>query len=248
MHAGSPPAIRATVFILAAAAIVLAFVAYHEKSELAGVRSQLNQANSDTTQARTDAENFRGQVTSLQAQVSAAGTRVSDLQAQLDKVQGQSTGFQSQLSKDKVAQDDLRSQLNTAKEQAADFQAQISHANDGTALIRKQLDDANAHAADLQAQLDKAKSAVANPQPAAAAVPALPVAATFEKGFWGSRYTMHLKNQGATPLAVNVTVDGGAAKSATVQPGATYEVSDLKSGSSVVVSSDGFEPANLTVK
>jgi septal ring factor EnvC (AmiA/AmiB activator) len=247
-HSGSPFAIRATVFILAIAAIVLAYVAYHEKSQLSDTTNQLTQSNTDLTQAKTDVDSGKAQLAALQTKLSAAGAQVSDLQKQLADAQGQGTDFQSKLAKAQAAQADLRSQLDAAKTQSASLQSELSRANDGMADVHKQLDQANARATDLQAQIDKAKSDAANPQPAPVATRALPVAATFEKGFWGDKYTMHVKNQGTDPLPINVTVAGGAVKSATVQGGATYDLKDLPAGSSVVISSDGFETANLTVK
>jgi len=248
MHAGSPFAVRATVFLLAVAAIVLAFVAYREKAELADTRTQLNQANSEMTQAKADADANKAQVTSLQTQVASDGTRDTALHGQLVAAQAQVTDFQAQVAKAQAAQADLRSQLDAAKSQSAGLQSELGRANDGMADVRKQLDQANAHAVDLQAQIDKAKSDAANPPPAAAAARALPVSATFEKAFLRRTYTMHVRNQGSGPLAINITVDGGAVKSATVNAGATYDVSDLNAGSSIVVSSDGFEASNLTVK
>jgi hypothetical protein len=114
--------------------------------------------------------------------------------------------------------------------------------------VRKQLDQANAHAADLQAQMDKAKSDAATPAVAAAVVRPLPAGATFEKGFFGSKYTMHVKNQGTDPLPINITVNGGPVTSATVKGGETYDLKDVASGASVVISSDGFQTDNLIAK
>lgn len=247
-HAGSPFAIRATALILAAAAIVLAYVAYHEKSALADTRAQLNQVTADATQARADADKNKADATGLQTQLSAATARATDLQQQLSSAQAQGTDVQSQLAKARAAQTDMRSQLDAAKSQLAGLQTELSRSNDGMADARKQLDQANARATDLQAQIDKAKSDAASPQPAAAALRVLPVSAKFEKGFFGSKYSLHITNQGTDPLPINVTVNGGPVKSATVQGGATYDFKDLEAGASVVVSSDGFQTSTLTAK
>jgi len=249
MHTASPFAFRATVLIFAVIAVVLAYVAYHEKTELTDARTQLNQATAEATQARADADKNMTDLTGLKAQFGTQGTRVTELQRQLSAAQIQGTDLQSQLAKSQAAQGDLRSQLDSAKTQLTGLQTELSHANNGMADARKQLDQANAHAADLQGQIDKAKSDAANPPAAAAAATRpLPIAATFEKGFFGSKYTMHVKNQGSDSLPINITVNGGAVKSATVQGGATYDMKDLESGANVVVSSDGFVTSNLTVK
>jgi septal ring factor EnvC (AmiA/AmiB activator) len=247
-HIGSPFAIRATVLVLAVIVLLLAYVSFHEKAMLAETRNQLNQANSEMAQARSDADTSKSQVGALQSQLASSNEKNTDLQRQLTSAQSQGTDFRSQLTKAQASQNDLRSQLDAAKTQAAAVQSELSRANDGAADLRKQLDQANARAADLQAQIDKSKAETASPQPAAAALRAMPVAATFEKGFWGGKYTMHVKNQGTDALPINITVDGGAVKSATVQPGSTYDVSDLKADSKIVISSDGFEAANLAVK
>jgi septal ring factor EnvC (AmiA/AmiB activator) len=248
-HTGSPFAVRATAAVLAIIVLVLAYVSFHEKAMLGEARNQLNQANSERDQARSDADTSKTQIGTLQTQLASSNEKNTDLQRQLLSAQTQGTDFRSQLNKAQAAQNDLRSQLDAAKTQSSAVQSELSRANDGAADLRKQLDQANARSVDLQAQLDKAKAQSANPQPAAAAaLRAMPIAATFEKGFWGGKYTMHVKNQGSDPLPVNVTVDGGAVKSTVVQPGATYDVGDLKSDSKIVISSDGFETANLAVK
>jgi hypothetical protein len=249
VHAGSPFAVRASLLILAAAAIVLAFVSYHEKSELADTRNQLNQATADATQARADADKNRTDATALQTQLTAATAHSTDLQKQLADSQNQGADVQAQLAKARAAQTDMRSQLETANTQLAGVKSELTRSNDAMADVRRQLDQANAHATDLQAQIDKAKSDAATPQAAAAtAARALPITAMFEKGFFSSKYTMHLTNQGTDPLAVNMTVNGGAVHSETVKPGGTYDLKDLAAGASVVVSSDGFQTSNLTVK
>jgi septal ring factor EnvC (AmiA/AmiB activator) len=247
-HVGSPFVLRATVVVLAVIVLVLAYTAYREKAMLAASTSQLNQANSDIAQARSDADSSRTQLGTLQTQLATSNERNTDLQRQLMSAQTQGTDFRSQLIKAQASQNDLRTQLDAVKTQSSAVQSELSRANDGLADLRKQLDQANSRAADLQTQIDKSKAEAANPQPTAAALRTMPIAATFEKGFFGGKYTMHLKNQGSGPLPINVTVDGGAVKSAVVQPGATYDVADLKADSRIVISSDGFEAANLAVK
>jgi septal ring factor EnvC (AmiA/AmiB activator) len=247
-HAGSPFAIRATALILAVVVLILAYVSYHEKAMLAESRNQLNQANTDMAQARSDADTSKTQISTLQSRLATSNEKSTDLQRQLLNAQNQGADSRAQLIKAQAGQNDLRAQLDAAKTQTSDLQAELGRANDGTADLRKQLDQANARAAGIQTQLDKAKSETAKPQLAAAAMRAMPIATSFEKGFWGGKYTMHVKNQGSNPLSINVTVDGGAVKSTVVQPGATYDVGDLKADSRIVVSSDGFETANLAVK
>jgi septal ring factor EnvC (AmiA/AmiB activator) len=248
IHAASPFAVRATVFVLAVLALVLAYVTYQEKSRLADTRAQLNEATANATQANADLDRTKTQAAGLQSQLDQAGARQSNLEAQLATAQSQRSDFQSQVARAQAAQADLQAQLDKARSQAAGLQSELSRANDGAADAHRQLDQANARAADLQSQLDKAKSDAAAAPAAPAAVRALPVAATFEKGFWGGKYTLHLKNEGSDPLSVNVTVDGGAVKSATIQASSTYDVGGLAAGSNVVVSGDGFESTTLTAK
>jgi septal ring factor EnvC (AmiA/AmiB activator) len=247
-HTGAPFAVRATVFVLAAVIIILAFAAYHEKALLTDTQAQLTRANSDSNQAKSDLDQARTQATGLQTQVDQLKSQEAALQAQVAASQGKVSDLQSQLVKAHGLQADLKSQLDKANNQATGLQAELARSNDSAVDARKQLDQAKAHANDLQAQMDKAASDAATPRSAVAELKALPVAATFEKGFWGSKYTMHVKNQGTDPLAINVTVDGGPVKSATVQAGMTYDVDDLTSGSSVVVSSESFQSDMLTVK
>jgi hypothetical protein len=247
-HAGAPFAIRAIVFVFAVVIIILAYAAYHEKAQLTDTRAQLTRANSDSNQAKSDLDQARTQATGLQTQVDQLKSQQAALQAQVADAQGKQADLQAQVVKAQGLQADLKTRLDNANNQSAQLQAELARANGSAADARKQLDVANAHANDLQAQLDKAKTDTASAQPAAAALKALPVAATFEKGFWGGKYTMHVKNQGTDALPINITVDGGPVKSATVQAGTTYDLDDLKSGSNVVVSSDGFQSDTLTVK
>jgi septal ring factor EnvC (AmiA/AmiB activator) len=248
MHVGSPFALRATLLLVAVVAIVLAYVVFHEKSELSNTRTQLTQATADATQARAEADKNKTDATGLQTKLSAATAHATDLQQQLATAQGQGTDFQAQLAKSHAAQTDMRSQLDTAKAQAAGLQSELTRSNDSMADVRKQLDQANARATDLQAQIDKAKSDAASPPAAVAALRTLPISAMFEKGFFGGKYTLHVTNQGSGALPINVTVNGGPVKSSTLQAGATSDFKDLPSGASVVVSSDGFQTSNLTAK
>jgi septal ring factor EnvC (AmiA/AmiB activator) len=247
-HVGAPFAIRATVFVLAVVIIILAYAAYHEKALLTDTKAQLTRANTDSNQAKSDLDQARSQATGLQTQVDQLKSQQTALQSQVADAQGKQADLQAQIVKAQGLQADLKSRLDNANNQSAGLQAELARANNSAADARKQLDQANSHANDLQAQLDKAKTDATSAPLAAAALKALPVAATFEKGFWGGKYTMHVKNQGTDPLPINLTVDGGAVKSATVQPGMTYDMDDLKSGSNVVVSSDGFQTDTLTVK
>ena len=171
-----------------------------------------------------------------------------DQQKQLKSLQGQKTDLQAQLTKSMASNADLSSQLEKSKQLVASLQANVDRANDSAARSQKQLDAANSHAADLQTMLDKAVNDAAKPGTAAVEVRPLPISSSFEKAFWGGKYTLHLKNQGSELLRINVAVDGGSVSAATVQAGTMFDVSNLKEGSSVVVSSDGFTSVVLTVK
>jgi multidrug resistance efflux pump len=130
----------------------------------------------------------------------------------------------------------------------AESQARLDRAAGEIAGLRRQLDQEKAQAADLQARLEKAETQAASPQPAAA--PAMPVYASFAKGFLSSSYAMHLKNLNSGPLKVTVTVNGSQkpAKSAVIEAGGVLDVDDLAAGQEVAVASEGFAILFLTVK
>ncbi len=199
-------------------------------------------------QAKTDADTAKTQTTALQQQLDAAKAQSDDQQKQLKSLQTQKTDLQAQLTKSQASEADLSSQLDKSKQLVASLQTNVGRAIDSAARSQKQLDAANAHAADLQTMLDKAMNDAEKPGTAAVEVRPLPMAVSFEKALWGGKYTLHLRNQSSELLRINVSVDSGAVSASTVQAGTMFDVSNLKEGSSVVVSSNGFASIVLTVK
>jgi myosin heavy subunit len=248
-RSGASFGLRASCFILGLATLVLASMVYQENSTVASTRTQLAQATDESTKIKTDLDTSNIKLGEMQTQLTAASAKASDLQTQLATAQSQNTDLQAQIGKARSQASDMKAQLDTAKERLSEAQAQISQANDNSALLRKQLDAAKAQVADLQAQASKAQGDATSAQ-ASAPMAAMPVAATFEKSIWTGESTLHVKNTNAGPLNVTITVAGSPARApitATINGGSTFDVSKLAPGASVVLTSGGFAPVNLTV-
>jgi hypothetical protein len=139
--------------------------------------------------------------------------------------------------------------LTAAKSSLSDAQAKLSQDNESSNQLHKDLDAAKAQAADLQSQLDKSQANGASAQATAPVLGVMPVSTSFEKGFWSSAYTLHIKNTNSGPLNVTITINGSQSVqpiSATIKAGDTYDVPKLAAGSNVAISSDGFAPVNLS--
>jgi hypothetical protein len=247
IHAG-PNATRAILAGLGVLVILLAFAAYHERSKFSATNTQLGDATTQLNQSKTDLDTANSKATALQQQLDAAKAQSEDQQKQLNSLQGQKTDLQAQLTKSQASEANLASQLDKSKELVASLQANVGQANDSAAKSKMLSELANARATELQTMLDKAMNDAAKPGTEAVEVRPLPVASSFEKAMWGGKYTLHLRNQGSQLLRINASVDAGAVSAATVQAGAVFDVSNLKEGSSVVVSSDGFASVVLTAK
>jgi hypothetical protein len=247
IHAG-PNATRAILAGLGVLVILLALAAYHERSKFSVTNTQLGDATTQLNQSKTDLDTANTKAAALQQQLDAAKAQSEDQQKQLNSLQGQKTDLQAQLTKSQADAANQTSQLEKSKELVTSLQANAGQANESAAGSKKQLEAANAHAADLQAMLDKAMNDATRPDTAAVEVRPLPVASSFEKATWGGKYTLHLRNQGSELLRINVSVDAGPVSASTVQAGAVFDVSKLKEGTSVVVSSAGFASIVLTAK
>jgi hypothetical protein len=238
--------LRALCFVLAAATLVLVSMVYQSNKTLNDSSAKLAQAQADSDNAKSELQQANTKSADLQRQLTAAPALSTGQQAQLKTSQTQATALQSQLDKAKSQDADLQAQLTAARSHLSDTQAKLTQENEGSVQLRKDLDAAKAQASDLQSQLDKAQS----PQTAQTAVIApMPVTTAFEKGFWSSAYTLHVKNTNAAPLSVTITVNGSSRTqpiSTTINPGATYDVPKLTDGSSIIITSDGFAPVNLS--
>jgi septal ring factor EnvC (AmiA/AmiB activator) len=250
-HAATPLRARIACILLAVAAVVFAFLAYREKSTVAAANTQLANANSEIAQTKGNLDKATAQSADFQSKLASANARSDDLAAQLKTSQSQVADGQSQLQKTRGQVSDLQSRLDTAKAQSANLQSQFDRATSASADLRRQLDQAKAQAADAQAQLAKAQSEATNLQPMVVkpTAGAMPVVTTFKKGFLSSRYTLHITNQKSAPLTVNVAVDGTEKMATTrIESGSSYDVDDLAAGANVAITSNGYDPLNLTVR
>jgi len=245
----TPFVIRATCIVLAILAIALAYRIHQQNALVSDTRVRLDQANAATDQVKADLAKSNAQSADLQLQLDRAKGLRADLQSQLTKAQGQQSDLQSQLEK---ARTDLRSQQDKALAQSAGLRAEINQANDGLSQLRRELDQAKGQNGDLMAQLARAQGDIAKLQPLAVKARFLPVSVTFEKpSFWSNEFTMHVRNMNPDPLKVNITI-GGSRKapsaSATIEGDGTINIANLPAGAKVVIASEGYDPANLTVQ
>jgi len=248
---GAPFGLLATCVILAVAVVSLGVMISKRNATVTAVNAQLDKANTATTQAKADLSRANDRADELQQQLDAAKNQSSDLQAQLKKAKGQGADLQARLDKATSHGSDLQTQLDQAQANSTESQTQLAKAKEAASGMRKELDQARSQTEDLKAQLTKAQGEIAKMQPLAAKARALPVATTFEKSFWSSGATLHVKNLSSQPLKVEISLAGAAnaaSKTATIAGGATLDVQDLAAGAHVVIASDGFDPANLTVR
>jgi len=245
----TPFVTRAVCIILAILAIALAYAVHQKNAQVADARAQLVQANTATDQVKADLAKANALAVDLRLQLDRAKGLRSDLQSQLAKAQGQQSDLQSQLEK---ARANLQSQQDKAAAQSAGLQAEINQANGGLSRLQKELDQAKGQNEDLSAKLAKAEAGIAKLQPLAVKARVLPVSATIEKvSFWSAGFTMHVRNLNSSPLNVNITI-GASGKtpsmSATIEGGGTLNIGNLAAGADVVIASEGYDPAKLTVR
>jgi multidrug efflux pump subunit AcrA (membrane-fusion protein) len=212
------------------------------------LRAQLVQANSAADQARADLAKANARSVDIQQQLERTTSSQGDLQSRLNDALNQQKAVQAQLD---AARADLRTSQDNAKSQILNLQAQYSQVRDETAGIRKELERASAESEGLKVKLAKALEASTKTQTSVAAMASVPVAATFEKSFWKSGFTLHMKNLKPTALSVSVTVSSPVMqppRSETIQGGESLDIRDIAAGSKVIIESSGYDPVNVTAE
>jgi septation ring formation regulator EzrA len=244
-------AFSGTAIAILVACLVLAIVAVYvvkaigaQDAALADTKAQLARSvlRADDIQAKLDAA--KAQSAALQAQVAGDQGQRSDLQSRLDQIKAQSAGLQDRLARDKSQLTVLQAQLDQAK-------AQLERAAQESASSRVQLDQARSQAADAQAQLAKAQRDLTKARPLIIEARKLPLITTFEKSFWDQGFTLHINNLGANPINLKIKItglDAPRAEMTVLDAGATVNVEHLPPGENVALSSDGFDPLNLTAR
>lgn len=235
--------------LLVAALVVLAVMLWNKSKTSTELDSKLAQTTTDNSQLHSDLDRANSSVTDLRKQLEAGTASQASIKSQLDTAIAAQAALKSDLAK---ARSDQKSLQQTAKDQESALQNQVQQATDQTNSLQKQLDQQKSENSELKSKLADAQANVEKAQPPAAAAAkqqeAVPVSATFEKAFFGSHYTLHMKDVGHDALDVTVSVDGSARPASKIQPGSTTEVGDLKDGQTVMISSEGYQPLSLTVK
>jgi multidrug efflux pump subunit AcrA (membrane-fusion protein) len=244
-------AVAGTTFAILVGCLVLAIIAVYvarsisaQNAVLADTKAQLARSvlKADDVQAKLDA--VKAESATLKAQVIGDQGQRSDLQSRLDQAKAQSAGLQAQLASDKSQLTGLQAQLDQAN-------AQLERATQESASSRVQLDQARRQAADAQAQLAKAQRDLVKVRPLIIEARKLPLITTFEKSFWDQGFTLHINNLGVSTINLKIKisgVDAPRAEMTALDAGATVNVEHLHPGENVALSSDGFDPINLTVR
>lgn len=242
-------ALVGALLLLAVVFIVHALKVHKLEHELSDTQKQLTQAQNDAKQAHADLDKAQGHASDLQSQLDQAKSHAADLQAQLDQTK-QSTGQMSaQLDKSKADYADLQTKLNSSKAQAADLQNQVTQANSGSAQLVTQLDQAKIQNMDLQTKLQKAENDLTQLQPLLLRARHIPLTTSLDKH--GGSYVLHVKNLYLEPISVDVSISGPEktrSQTNVIGGGESLAIDKLALGDNVVVSSDGYDPINLTVK
>jgi septal ring factor EnvC (AmiA/AmiB activator) len=232
--------------VLGLVIIALAVLLSKQTAATSRARQELDQANAATAQARTQLASAQSQVADLQSQLSTAKQQQAGLQTQLTQAQRQASELQGQISRAQAA---LRQSQQQSQSQLADLQSQLKQNDSTVAGLRRDLEQANGQVNDLKAQLTKAQTVSAQqaPQPVEQ-LRELPLKSGFTKGFFGSKYSLELRNTGPDSLNLSIQAGGNEARTATLKGGETYHVSGLAAGTNVTVQSDGFKPLTLTAR
>ena len=250
----------AACLVVAITAIVLGVRAHHLTAQLSDSQAQLATAKAETSQALADLGNAKAVSADLQAKLDKAKAACGDLQSQLDTAKGACGDLQAQLDKaaaEKARQAaDLKMQLGNTNAHSADLQVQLDQAAVKSSQLLAQLSQEKAQSMDLQARLQKAEGAIARLQPFAEKASRLPVTTYFNRSAWSgfggqSSYTLSISILQPEPLKVDITITGGGktvTKSGVIEYGATFRVEKLAAGDTVVITSTGYDPMNLTVK
>jgi uncharacterized phage infection (PIP) family protein YhgE len=242
-------ALVGALVLLAIVFIVHLLKVHKLEHELADTQKQLTAATNDAKQAHADLDKATGQVADLQSQLDQSKSHATDLQAQLDQAK-QSTGqLTAQLDKSKAETADLQTKLNSSRAQTADLQNQLNQANSGSAQLVSQLDQAKIQTMDLQARLQKAESDLSQLQPLLLRARHIPLTTSIDKH--AGSYILHIRNLYLQPLSVDISISGPdktRSQTNVIGGGETLNVDKLAAGENVVVSSDGYDPINLTIK
>lgn len=242
-------ALVGALLLLAIVFIVHVLKVHKVEHELADTQTQLTQAQNDAKQAHADLDKAKGQASDLQSQLTQAKSHSADLQARLDQTK-QSTGqMSSQLDKSKADLADLQTKLTSSRAQAADLQTQVTQANAGSAQLVTQLDQQKIQNMDLQAKLQKAENDLTQLQPLLLRARHIPLTTSLDKH--GGSYTLHIRNLYLEPISVDISISGPEktrSQTNVIGGGESLAVDKLALGENVVVSSDGYDPINLTVK
>jgi hypothetical protein len=240
-----------TTVALLAACLVLAIVAIY-------IAKSINSQNAALADTKAQLARSVLRADEIQAKLDAAKTQSAGLQVQLVGDQGQRTDLQSKLDQAKALADDLRAQLASNQSKVTVLQAQLDqamaqseHATQESAAIRVQLDHAKSQAADAQAQFAKAQRDLTKVLPLIIEASKLPLTTAFEKSFWDQGFTLHINNPGANSINLRIKITGKDAPRAemtVIEAGATVNIEHLPPGENVVLSSDGFDPINLTAR
>ncbi len=222
-----------------------------------------DQAKPAADAVATEMEKSRAALAQLQAQLDKAIAQISDLQVQLDQSKKASDRLQLQIQSQadaaKAQAADLQGRLDESKSHSAELQAQLKLAISGSAELETQLGQSKARSADLQSRLTKSESDNAGLQPLAKKARRMPIRTSFDRPRGalleavGARknVTLQIINLFQAPLSVDIAVTEGEdnrSQSITIAGGATLSIQKLQAGDRVVITSEGYEPVNLTVE
>jgi hypothetical protein len=230
--------------VLAIIAIYIATSIHKQGAVLADVKAQLARANLRADLAQATLDNAKTKSESLQIELTSDQGQRSNLQSQLDQAKAQSAGLQAELATERSHRKDLQPELDEAK-------AEVSRARTESSSLQAQLDQARSQAADAQAQLAKAQRVLTQVHPLIVEARKLPLNTTFEKSFWDQGFTLHINNTGTPSLNLRITISGQdrtRAQMTVLEGGATVNIERLPPGEKVAISSDGFDPINLTAR
>jgi septal ring factor EnvC (AmiA/AmiB activator) len=230
--------------------IVLGVKIHRRDAQLADTQKQLTEAKSDGAAAQTELAKTKTAAEDLQSQLEKAKAQSADLQSQLDQSKSAATDLQSQLDKSRTQTADVQAQLDKSEAQSADLQNQLGQASAGSTQLLTQLDQAKIQSMDMQQRLQKAESDIAQLQPMLLKTRHMPVTTSFDKEHWGHGVTLHVNNLDQQPLSVSLAINSQGktrSQSNVIGAAATLNVEKLATGDTVDITSDGYDPAHLTV-
>jgi septal ring factor EnvC (AmiA/AmiB activator) len=243
--------VLAVCLILAIVVVVLGVKVHRLNAQAAANQEQLAGSKADAAKVQAELDKAKTQSGDLQAQLDKAKAQSTDLQAQLDQSKSAATQAQALLDKAKSQSVDLQAQLDKAKAQSADFESQLHQATAGSTQLLTQLDQAKIQTMDLQSRLQKAEGDLAQLQPMLLKARHMPVTTSLEKVHGGRNFTLHINNLYLQPLNLTIAITGAGktrSQSNIVGAGATLDVEKVAAGETAVISSDGYDPVNVTAQ